>query len=208
MFCYFALQLFKEDPETGLMNMALSSDSTCVNHLYSAQDGYETLHMEKIEQPQQPQDIMVSSARCEFPQWMKGDWEGLQIGDNGQFTFRDEVNFKTYRGHCVTQMPNADQNLDGLEGQRYLLFLSTDCGKSSYSCALFKKRDTHVLEFQLGKKKTLLKIDRLLNLGGARLDSSLVVFFELWLTSNFPLITRHFLRLIITLYRVGIQFTL
>ena len=131
--------------------MALSSDSTCVNHLYSSQDGYETLHMEKIEQPQQPQDIMVSSARCEFPSWMKGDWEGLKIGDNGEFTFRDEQNFVTYRGHCVTQMPNAEESLDGLEGQRYLLFLSTDCGTTSYSCALFQRRDTNVLEFQLGK---------------------------------------------------------
>ena len=73
--------------------MALSSDSTCVNHLYTAQDGYETLHMEKIEQPQQPQDIMVSSARCEFPQWMKGTWEGLHIGDNG-----GELNDSVLRG--------------------------------------------------------------------------------------------------------------
>ena len=123
----FILQLFKEDPETGLTHMALSSDSTCVNHLYSSQDGYETLHMEKIEQPQQPQDIMVSSARCEFPKWMKGTWEGLTIGNNGEFSFRDEDNFVTYRGHCVTEMPPAEENLDGLEGQRYLLFLSTDC---------------------------------------------------------------------------------
>lgn len=151
--CMFSiLQLFKEDPETGLTHMALSSDSTCVNHLYSAQDGYETLHMEKIEQPQQPQDIMVSSARCEFPAWMKGTWEGLTIGNNGEFSFRDEENFVTYRGHCVTEMPPAEENLDGLEGQRYLLFLSTDCGTTSYSCALFQRRDVNVLEFQLGKQ--------------------------------------------------------
>ena len=150
----FLLQLFKEDPETGLTHMALSSDSTCVNHLYSAQDGYETLHMEKIEQPQQPQEIMVSSARCEFPSWMKGTWEGLTIGDNGEFSFRDEDNFVTYRGHCVTEMPPAEENLDGLEGQRYLLFLSTDCGTTSYSCALFQRRDINVLEFQLGKFST------------------------------------------------------
>ena len=152
MFFFSILQLFKEDPETGLTHMALSSDSTCVNHLYSAQDGYETLHMEKIEQPQQPQDIMVSSARCEFPAWMKGTWEGLTIGNNGEFSFRDEENFVTYRGHCVTEMPPAEENLDGLEGQRYLLFLSTDCGTTSYSCALFQRRDVNVLEFQLGKQ--------------------------------------------------------
>jgi hypothetical protein len=147
----FLLQLFKEDPETGLTHMALSSDSTCVNHLYSSQDGYETLHLEKIEQPQEPQqDIMVSSARCEFPAWMKGDWEGLSIGDNGAFTYRDEDNFVTYKGHCVTEMPPAEENLDGLEGQRYLLFLQTECGTTTYSCALFQRRDSNVLEFQLG----------------------------------------------------------
>ena len=44
-----SLQLFKEDPETGLTHVALSSDSTCVNNLYSSQDGYETLHMAKDE---------------------------------------------------------------------------------------------------------------------------------------------------------------
>ena len=141
--------------------MALSSDSTCVNHLYSSQDGYETLHMEKIEQPQQPQDIMVSSARCEFPSWMKGQWEGLKIGDNGEFTYRDEDNFLTYRGHCVTEMPPAEESLDGLEGQRYLLFVSTDCGTTSYSCALFQQRDSNVLEFQLGKKGFFLSVTQL-----------------------------------------------
>ena len=82
---------------------------------------------------------------------MKGTWEGLTIGNNGEFSFRDEDNFVTYRGHCVTEMPPAEENLDGLEGQRYLLFLSTDCGTTSYSCALFQRRDVNVLEFQLGK---------------------------------------------------------
>ncbi len=147
----YILQLFKEDPKTGKIDMALSSDSTCVNHLYSAQDGYETLHLEKIEKKFEPQDIMVSSARCEFPSWMKGDWEGLSIGENGDFTYRDEVNFVTYKGHCVTEMPAASEGLDGLDGQRYLLFLQTECGAASYSCALFKQRDSNVLEFQLGK---------------------------------------------------------
>ena len=51
VFLGFFLQLFKEDPETGLTHVALSSDSTCVNNLYSSQDGYETLHMAKEEQP-------------------------------------------------------------------------------------------------------------------------------------------------------------
>ena len=139
--------------------MALSSDSTCVSHLYSAQHGFETLHMEKIEAPQedtQKQDIMVSSARCEFPKWMIGDWEGLTVGSNGEFTFRDEVNFVTYRGHCVTEMPPAEKQIDGLEGKRYLLYLTTDCGSSFYSCALFQRRDKNVLEFQLGKSKFFL----------------------------------------------------
>ena len=57
-------QLFKEDPETGLTHVALSSDSTCVNNLYSSQDGYETLHMAKEEQ--QPRG-KFSGFCCTFP---------------------------------------------------------------------------------------------------------------------------------------------
>ena len=67
-----------------------------------------------------------------------------------------EINAMTMMGKSMdilweTVIKPAEENLDGMEGQRYLLFLSTDCGSTSYSCALFQRRDSNVLEFQLGK---------------------------------------------------------
>ena len=76
-FFSFYLQLFKEDPDTGLTHVALSSDSTCINHLYSSQDGYETLHLEKLE-PTPPTTPTTSAeivpevpaeATCSFPEF-------------------------------------------------------------------------------------------------------------------------------------------
>lgn len=128
--------LFKEDSDTGLTHVALSSDSTCVNHLYSAQDGYETLHLEKLaeEEPETP-----AHPQCIFPDWMQGQWEGVTI-EGGEMVYRDETNFQTFRGKCL-QAANAD---------RFVVHLKTDCGSAAHYCALFQQRDVNVMEFQLG----------------------------------------------------------
>jgi hypothetical protein len=152
-------QLFKEDPDTGLTHVALSSDSTCTNHLYSSQDGYETLHLEKLEpattktttsttEPEVP-----SEPTCLFPEWMQGKWEDLTI-NGGEVTYRDESNFVTYRGKCLESIDDRDET--GSTGSRYLLHLQTDCGSPSYNCALFHRRDSNVMEFQLGTDHTFL----------------------------------------------------
>ena len=120
--------------------MALSSDSTCVNHLYSAQDGYETLHMAK-----EKSDSNLASApasECVFPEWMQGKWEGLMV-DGGRMSYRDERNFVTHSGRCIRQSSDPG---------RYVVHLETDCGAPSNYCALFKQRDANVMEFQLGKE--------------------------------------------------------
>jgi hypothetical protein len=142
-------QIFKEDPETGLTHVALSSDSTCVNNLYSSQDGYETLHMAKEGNTAlAPATVNASNnspavvhPQCIFPDWLQGRWEGLTI-DGGTVSYRDEVNFVTYRGKCLAQSPEAD---------RYVVRMETDCGETAHYCALFKQRDANVMEFQLGK---------------------------------------------------------
>ena len=121
--------------------MALSSDSTCVRHLYSAQDGYETLHLEKMEPESSSSDLMEEPAQCIFPDWMQGKWEGLSV-DNGQMVFRDEKNFVTYSGKCKRNTQHTD---------RFVVNLNTDCGTPAYYCALFQQRDVNVMEFQLGK---------------------------------------------------------
>ena len=56
--------MYKEDPETGKIRMALSSDSTCVSHLHSSDMGYETLVIHPKEDPAWP-DHLTSS--CVFP---------------------------------------------------------------------------------------------------------------------------------------------
>jgi hypothetical protein len=145
------LQLFKEDSDTGLTHVALSSDSTCTNHLYSSQDGYETLHLEKLE-PTPPATSAIetpSEPTCSFPDWMQGKWENLQIS-GGELTYRDENNFVTYRGKCLESI---DRDETGSSGLRYLLHLTTDCGAPSLNCALFHRRDSNVMEFQLGKDR-------------------------------------------------------
>lgn len=140
------LQLFKPDPFTGITHVALSSDSTCVNNLYTAQDGYETLHLQKLEDPepsQEEQNLDGDQSECIFPDWMQGKWEGVEI-DRDQMSFRDTANFVTYRGGCVRSTVHTD---------RFVVKLKTDCGKPAHFCALFQQRDVNVMEFQLGKKQ-------------------------------------------------------
>jgi len=127
--------------------VALSSDSTCTNHLYSSQDGYETLHLEKVDPPPPPHSVaeVLDKNSCVFPQWMQGKWEGLSIkGD--EFTYRDEANFVTYKGKCLQSVDESEQS-----GLKFLLYLQTDCGTPTFNCALFQRRDTNIMEFQLGK---------------------------------------------------------
>lgn len=155
-FLRFLFQLFKEDPDTGLTHVALSSDSTCINHLYSSQDGYETLHLEKLEAAPSTTTTALSTPEvpaeptCSFPEWMQGKWEDLTI-NGGELTYRDESNFVTYRGKCLEAIDSNNEESGSNDGLRYLLHLTTDCGSPSFNCALFHRRDSNVMEFQLGK---------------------------------------------------------
>ena len=155
------MQLFKEDPDTGLTHMAFSSDSTCVNHLYTSQDGYETLHLEKEEDINETSisidgiSPLAEETSCTFPDWMDGQWEGLSI-EGSDFVYRDEHNFVTYKGKCIESYDQSEANNAkdaelGKVGLKYLLKLKTECGEVSYNCALFQRRDSNVMEFQLGK---------------------------------------------------------
>ncbi len=53
------LQLYKEDPETGKMYVALSSDSTCTNDLKSPKEGYETLVLTSIPPRPLPYEVGI-----------------------------------------------------------------------------------------------------------------------------------------------------
>lgn len=146
--------------------MAFSSDSTCVNHLYTSQDGYETLHLEKEEGEDADEtsaaDTEADENTCTFPKWMEGQWEGLHI-EGSNFVYRDEKNFVTYKGTCMEAVDQEDAQVEengerGKIGLKYLLRLKTECGDVSYHCALFQRRDINVMEFQLGKAQSLFRI--------------------------------------------------
>ena len=156
MFLFF--QLFKEDPDTGLTHMAFSSDSTCTHHLYSAQDGFETLHLEKLQalEPERSLD----EPTCTFPDWLQGEWEGLSI-QGSKFSYRDEHNFVTYSGSCMdfaNDQEFRDLSRAGADGNselKFLLKLRTECGAETFNCIQFQRRDSNVMEFQLGKNTLL-----------------------------------------------------
>jgi hypothetical protein len=58
LFVFF--QLYKEDPATGEIRLALSSDSTCTSHLKTSSDGYETLMLRPRPQPAWPVEVQIS----------------------------------------------------------------------------------------------------------------------------------------------------
>ncbi|QQP42247.1 Uncharacterized protein FKW44_016851, partial [Caligus rogercresseyi] len=122
--------IFKEDPVSGETHLALSADSTCVHHLYSSQDGYETLHLSRIMDNDSDQTGVVLPSR---------KWNGIEV-NGGRFTYRDVENFLTYRGTCLSS-----------NGEKFSVALETDCGETSYACADFVQRDTNIMEFRLGK---------------------------------------------------------
>ena len=128
--------------------MALSSDSTCTNHLRSATEGYETLTLNPRPQKPWPDHIQDEDETCKLPDWAQGKWEHLHI-QGGTLLLKDHRNFKTYTAKCVNQRKNAYE-------ERFLLYARTHCGDEHYRCVWIKNRGDNALEFQIGKK---LKID-------------------------------------------------
>ena len=128
--------IYSEDPETGKVRMALSSDSTCVSDLHSADRGYETMVLEPETAPAWPE----LDSSCVFPDWLQGDWEHLQFqGDT--LVYKDHRNFKTYTGKCV---PHRSGN-----SERFLVLTRTQCGDEVYKCTWIKQRGLNTLEIQV-----------------------------------------------------------
>ena len=128
--------IYKEDPVTGKINLALSSDSTCVSNLESPESGYENLILKPKESPSWP--YLASS--CMFPDWVQGDWEHIQFqGDT--VLYKDHRNFKTYTGKCI---PHRSGN-----SERYLVLTRTQCGDQVYKCFWLKQRGLNTLEVQV-----------------------------------------------------------
>ena len=125
--------------------MALSSDSTCTNHLRSSTKGYETLTLKPRPQKPWPDHIQEEEDTCSLPDWAQGKWEHLHI-QGGTLLLKDHRNFKTYTAKCVNQRENVYE-------ERFLLYARTHCGDEHYRCVWIKNRGDNALEFQIGKNK-------------------------------------------------------
>ena len=75
--------LYEEDVESGHIRMGLSSDSTCINHLRSPTDGYETLSLRPKFPPAWPAHLRYSAV------------EGKEEEKNAAFWKRFNKTFST-----------------------------------------------------------------------------------------------------------------
>lgn len=129
--------IYKKDPTTGKISMALSSDSTCVSHLHSADKGYETLVLHPKEEPSWPEHLTAS---CVFPDWLQGEWEHINF-EGDTVVYKDHRTFKTYTGKCV---PHSSGN-----SERFLMYTRTQCGEEEYKCLWVKERGVNTMEVQV-----------------------------------------------------------
>lgn len=135
--------LYEEDSTTGKIKFALSSDSTCTNHLRSPTEGYETLELRPSPQKSWPSHF---TEPCLLPEWAQGKWEHLHV-QGGTVLLKDHRNFKTYSARCVTQSkrPSGEGG-----AERFLIYARTQCGDEHYKCVWLKNRGDNALEFQIG----------------------------------------------------------
>jgi len=129
--------IYKKDQDTGKISMALSSDSTCVSHLHSADKGYETLVLHPKEEPSWPEHLTSS---CVFPDWLQGQWEHINF-EGDTVVYKDHRTFKTYTGKCV---PHSSGN-----SERFLMYTRTQCGEEEYKCLWVKERGVNTMEVQV-----------------------------------------------------------
>jgi len=134
--------LYKEDPETGKMYVALSSDSTCQNDLKSPKEGYETMVLTHVQQPPLPFEVSTSS--CRFPTWAHGQWQDAYVEDD-TLIYKDLRNFKTYTVKCMVD----DKTLAHDQG-KFVVYARTQCGEEFFTCMTMERRGVNVMEFQLG----------------------------------------------------------
>ncbi|XP_060516050.1 uncharacterized protein LOC132695666 isoform X2 [Cylas formicarius] len=130
--------LYKKDKVTGKIEMALSSDSTCITNLHNATNGYETFVLAPKTENRWPPE--VSFGICSFPKWMYGNWEYVRV-EGDTMVYKDHTSFKTYTIKCAGIQEDSD---------KYLVFSRTQCDEESYNCMRISNRSKNILEFQLG----------------------------------------------------------
>jgi len=127
---------YSEDEYTGEIKFALSSDSTCTNHLRSPTEGYETMALRPKAQGAWPSHL---TEFCELPEWVQGQWEYIHI-QGGTVLLKDNRNFKTYTARCIKSKNE----------EKFLIYARSHCGEEHYKCVWFKNRGMNAIEFQVG----------------------------------------------------------
>ncbi|XP_017782762.1 PREDICTED: uncharacterized protein LOC108567065 isoform X2 [Nicrophorus vespilloides] len=130
--------LYKRDSASGVINIAISRDSTCTTDLHNATHGYEALVLQPKSDNNWPPEVAVNT--CRFPEWMVGDWENVRVEDN-TITYKDHTSFTTYTMKCLSTMDSLD---------KFHVLAKTQCDESLFNCMKIHKRSNNILELQLG----------------------------------------------------------
>ncbi|XP_065217157.1 uncharacterized protein LOC135843266 [Planococcus citri] len=139
--------LYREDPGSGTVYIAFSSDSTCTTDLQNSQAGFETLILTKIK-PRFPFQL-AGNRGCRFPSWTEGRWELVNVLGK-IFSYTDLTLFKKYTFQCVEEEDGRDRIYSPYsDDERVLVVGRTECNEEMYTCIWLKKRGENVLEFQL-----------------------------------------------------------
>ncbi|KAH1023040.1 hypothetical protein HUJ04_012322 [Dendroctonus ponderosae] len=134
----FRCALYKQDRESGKIDMAVSRDSTCTSDLYNATNGFETFVLAPKTENRWPPEVSIGI--CSFPKWMVGTWEYVRV-EGDTMVYKDHTSFKTYTIKCVGVQEG---------GEKYLIFSRTQCDEEVFNCMRIASRSRNILEFQLG----------------------------------------------------------
>ncbi|XP_037775418.1 uncharacterized protein LOC119572388 [Penaeus monodon] len=132
----FRCAMYKLEEGTGSIFLSLSYDSTCINKLHSAWEGYETLVLTPT--PPKTPASEATAANCQFPDWAQGQWENLKVEGN-QLTYTDLISYKTYRAYCL------EEEIAGL----IPVYTQSQCGDEAFTCLAMQERSSNVMEFQI-----------------------------------------------------------
>ncbi|KAF8789749.1 hypothetical protein HNY73_007666 [Argiope bruennichi] len=113
----FRCGMYRVDPLTGRVFVSLSADSTCYNQLRSATDGYESLILTPFPEKSPPGPVL--HAHCRFPDWVQGQWEGMQVLRN-VLIYKDHSRLQRLSLTCLRRENDTPED-------RFIVFSSTHC---------------------------------------------------------------------------------
>lgn len=155
-FDFIALQIYAENPKTGVITISLSSDSTCSSIFASGtsnqanstnQKRNETLHL----YPREENPWHMQHDFCQFPRWLHGRWEYVNINSE-ELEYKDHSSFKTYKMKCLNHELITPSNSNNGSESKFLALSRTQCGEQQYHCVWIIRRTKNILEFQIGSK--------------------------------------------------------